>query len=76
MADSVKLRTLRLAARMLGGPAKLRAALKASSAEVAEWLAGQREPPMPAVLKAVDLILDDLDAGAPRLRKLGAPPER
>lgn len=61
MPDSVKVRALRLAARMLGGPAKLRDALKAPSADVADWLAGTREPPQEVLLKAMDLILDDLD---------------
>ena len=61
MADSVKIRALRLAARLLGGPAKLRDALNASSADVADWLAGTREPPEEVLLRAMDLILDDLD---------------
>ncbi len=61
MPDSVTVRALRLAARMLGGPAKLRDALKVPSADVADWLAGAREPPQEVLLKAMDLILDDLD---------------
>lgn len=61
MAESQKVRALRLAARVVGGPAKLRVALKTSSADVADWLAGTREPPEEMLLKAMDLILDDLD---------------
>ena len=73
MGHAVKTRALRLAAHMLGGPKKLRDRLRASSADVAAWMSGEREPPAQAVLKAVDLILDDLDAGAPRLRRLRQP---
>jgi len=73
MANAVKTRALRLAARMVGGPAKLRDRLRVSSADVAAWTSGEREPPAEAVLKALDLILDDLDAGGPRLRRLRRP---
>ena len=72
MADSVKTRTLQLVARMLGGPARLRDVLRASSTDVAGWLSGRSEPPMPVLLKALDVILDDLDAGGPRLGRLAA----
>jgi hypothetical protein len=61
MDASVNIRALRLAARLVGGPAKLRDALGVSSAEVADWLAGTQEPPREILLRAVDLILDDLD---------------
>lgn len=62
MSDSVGIRVLRTAARMQGGPAKLREALKVSSVEISDWLAGTREPPGDVVLRALDLILDELDA--------------
>ena len=61
MADSVTVRALRLAARLLGGPAKLRDALGVSSADVADWLAGTREAPREVLFRALDIILDDLD---------------
>ena len=71
---NVKIRALRLAARMLGGPAKLREALQIPPADAADWLAGTREPPPDVVLRVLDLILDDLDAGGPRLRRLNGEP--
>lgn len=61
MSESVRIRALREAARLLGGAAKLRDRLKASSADTADWLAGVREPPDEILLRAVDLILDELD---------------
>jgi hypothetical protein len=62
MSDSVNIRAVRLAARMLGGPAKLRDALRVSSADVADWMAGTREPPQEVLLRVMDLILDQLDS--------------
>ena len=62
MADSVKTRAMQLAARLLGGPARLRDRLGARSSDVSDWLAGVREPPPEALLRAVEVILDDLDA--------------
>jgi hypothetical protein len=51
--DPIKVRVLRLAARMLGGPARLRDALRISSADTAEWLAGTREAPDDVMLRAL-----------------------
>lgn len=61
---------LKIAAEMLGGPRKLRSFLGASSAEVANWLAGVEPPPQHAFLRALELILDDLDTGGRRLSKI------
>ncbi len=61
MALPVKTRTLRQAARALGGPRKLRDRLKAPSARVAAWLAGTEEPPREIFLRALELVLDALD---------------
>ena len=47
---------------MLGGPGKLRVLLGVSSASLASWLAGNGEPPDKAFLKAVQVILDNLDS--------------
>ena len=58
---------MRIAADMLGGPRKLRIALRARSADVATWISGRVEPPRDVFLHAVEIILDELDAGAPRL---------
>ena len=57
-----------MAARIVGGPRKLRALLGLRSAEVASWLAGREEPPHEVLLQATELILDELDAGGARLR--------
>jgi hypothetical protein len=59
--------TLRIAAELLGGPRKMRIFLRAPAADVAAWLAATREPPDEAFLKALELILDELDAGGRRL---------
>ena len=61
---------LQIAAEMLGGRRKLRTFLRASSADLASWLAGVKQPPEQAFLKALELILDDLDTGGRRLSKL------
>jgi hypothetical protein len=61
MAESVHVRALRLAARLLGGPAKLRDELGVASADLADWLSGSREPPREILFRALDIILDDLD---------------
>jgi hypothetical protein len=70
MADTVRTTTLRAAASILGGPRKLRDFLRAPTAEVLAWLAGVAEPPQEVFLKAVTVVLDDLDAresaGVPR----------
>ena len=57
----MNIRAVRLAARMLGGPARLRDALRASSADIADWMAGTKEPPQEVLLRVMDLILDRLD---------------
>jgi hypothetical protein len=66
MAYSVKTKTLQVAARKIGGPRKLRDYLRAPSADVVSWLAGVTEPPAPVFLRALELILDDLDSSANR----------
>jgi hypothetical protein len=55
---------------MLGGPRKLRDFLNTSSSDVAKWLSGMEQPPMHAFIAALQLILDDLDAGGQRLRQV------
>jgi len=61
---SVKAKTLQMAAKRLGGPRKLRDYLHAPSAEFVSWLSGVEEPPTPVFLRALELILDDLDGPA------------
>jgi hypothetical protein len=62
VAERTKTAVLRIAADMLGGPGKLRVLLGVSSASLASWLAGNGEPPDRAFLKAVQVILDNLDS--------------
>ena len=63
MSGATKREAVNLAAELLGGPAKLRERLKASSAQVAAWLAGTKEPPPAVFLRVVEIILDELDGG-------------
>ena len=51
-----------MAAKRLGGPRKLRDYLRAPSAELVAWLSGVEEPPTPVFLRALEVILDDLDS--------------
>jgi hypothetical protein len=61
VADSVKTEVLQLAARAAGGPRKLRDYLRVPSADIVSWLNGGEEPPAPVFLRALELLLDDLD---------------
>ena len=69
VAFSVKTKALQIASRKLGGPRKLRDYLRVPTADVVSWLAGIQEPPTPVFLRALELILDDLDGRAGQLRK-------
>ena len=69
VAYSLKARTLRIAAARVGGPRKLRDHLSARSADVVAWLSGLEEPPTPVFLRALDLILNDLDRRASPRKK-------
>lgn len=62
--------TLRIAAELLGGPRQLRIFLRAPAADVATWLAATKEPPDSAFVRALQLILDELDTGGRRLAKI------
>jgi hypothetical protein len=62
MAQSVRTETIRAASSILGGPRKLSAHLRAPYADVMEWIAGTKEPPEPAFLQALSILLDELDA--------------
>lgn len=62
MVPPTKTAALRIAADLLGGPGQLRAFLGGvSSASLATWLAGNDEPPDKVFLKALQVILDNLD---------------
>lgn len=62
MAYTIKTKVLQVAARRLGGPRELRDYLQCPSEEVLSWMAGVAEPPLPVFLKALELVLDRLDA--------------
>jgi hypothetical protein len=57
----VKAKALRLASRKLGGNRHLRDFLRVPAEQLVRWLGGAEDPPTPVLLKAVELILDDLD---------------
>lgn len=58
----VKGKVLRLASRRLGGTRQLRDRLKVPTEQLLRWMAGTEEPPDEAVLEALAIILDELDA--------------
>ncbi len=58
---SVRTRVLRAAASLVGGPRKLRDLLQVRSAQMMAWLSGAEEPPRNVFLRAVHLVLDELE---------------
>jgi hypothetical protein len=58
---SLKITVLRRAAVLLGGAASLREVLGVTEAAYASWASGAEEPPEPVFLRALSVILDDLD---------------
>jgi hypothetical protein len=76
MAQSLRTMTLRIAARRLGGRRKLRQLLGVPSRDIALWFSGIAEPPMHVFLRALESVLDDLDAAGrvrPSLKVLPKP---
>jgi hypothetical protein len=69
MAHSVRTETFRLACSIAGGPRKLKELLQVPISDVISWVAGTKEPPEPAFLQALTIVLDDLDAGGGGSRK-------
>lgn len=61
MASGTRIRVLKAAVRATGGARKLRDRLGVRSAAVAAWLAGTEELPEPVFLRALELVLDDMD---------------
>lgn len=60
MAASVYSRTLRAAARVVGGEASLSDYLRVPLADLRAWIDGAARPPVGAFLKAVDLLIDEM----------------
>ena len=56
----MRVRTLRRAAEILGGPAQLRKYLNVSALCLAAWMTGHDTAPTYVFLKAVDLVLEDV----------------
>jgi hypothetical protein len=57
---SVRVRTLRRAADIVGGQAQLRKYLNVSALCLAAWLSGADIAPTGVFLKAVDLVMEDM----------------
>jgi hypothetical protein len=64
VGSATSIRVLRVAARIAGGSRRLRDRLGVRSAAMAAWLAGTEEPPAEVFLRALELVLDDLDRNA------------
>lgn len=75
MARSPQTKTLQVAAKLLGGPRKLRDVLGAPSASIVAWLAGNEEPPPAVFLRALQVVLDHMDARDGDARD-GRPPKK
>jgi hypothetical protein len=65
---SVRVRTLRRAADIVGGQAQLRRYLNVSALCLAAWMSGADIAPTYVFLKAVDLVMEDMsrDSAVPR----------
>lgn len=59
MIASVQSRTLRKAAELLGGAAKLARRLRVPTSNLIEWMNEKSEPPSWVFLRAVDVLLDE-----------------
>lgn len=66
MDRDVSVRTLRRAAEIAGGPARLRKYLNVSALCLAAWMAGVDTAPTHVFLKAVDLIMEEMAPDRPR----------
>ena len=62
---SVQTRTMRAAAKVAGSPTKLRHRLGVRSSDLMDWLSGVQQPPREVFLRAVELVLDDLEGRSP-----------
>jgi DNA-binding transcriptional regulator YdaS (Cro superfamily) len=67
--DNPKVRTLRRAAEVVGGPEALAEALGVSPQMVAAWLLGQQALPNESYLRALDLVSQGPHHKAPRKPK-------
>jgi hypothetical protein len=51
-------KALQRAQTLLGGPWQLQMFLRVPSSELAAWMSGESDPPLPVFLRVVDLLLD------------------
>jgi hypothetical protein len=61
----VRVRTLRRAAQILGGPAQLRKYLNVSALCLAAWMTGVDTAPTYVFLKAVDVVMEEVTPKKP-----------
>jgi hypothetical protein len=66
---SVRVRTLRRAADIIGGQAPLRRYLNVSALCLAAWMSGADIAPTYVFLKAVDLVMEDMTRESAASRK-------
>jgi DNA-binding transcriptional regulator YdaS (Cro superfamily) len=64
----VHVRTLRRAATLVGGEQALALRIKVTPSHLALWLAGAGEPPADVFLRAVDIVMEDLQPSSPVAR--------
>jgi hypothetical protein len=57
MTETVHVRALHKAAKLLGGAAELRHYLRAPAEDLVRWMDGQATPPTQVFLKVVDLFI-------------------
>ena len=58
-ASDLHARAVRKAAALAGGPDALAARLTVARADVDAWLAGDKHPAFPVLLRIIELILDE-----------------
>ena len=61
----MRVRTLRRAAQILGGPAQLRKYLNVSALCLAAWMTGVDTAPTYVFLKAVDVVMEEVTPKKP-----------
>lgn len=76
MAESLELRVLMRAADIVGGRRTLAERLGVPVKSLEKWLAGKGPVPREALLAAVEIIIDDLDADGGLTDPADPPPPR
>lgn len=63
MSSSVHSRAVQRAATLAGGRQELAERLELARADIDAWAAGERRPGLPALLRIVEVILDETEEG-------------